>query len=110
MEHAPPFTQNTHYLAEKRDKQLAQYKRARHNDHSPLVPTPNAETITEALSLLTKLGLSAKEEDLGKLNAPDEFEEELELMAEVCAYFEVSYQVSQPLPFFSSPNEVIRDL
>ncbi|KZT07896.1 uncharacterized protein LAESUDRAFT_811749 [Laetiporus sulphureus 93-53] len=47
----------------------------------------------EALALLTKLGYTGLEvEDLGKLNPPDEFEEELEVMAEVRAYFHVAYK------------------
>ena len=51
---------------------------------------------TEALALLTKLGYKGlKVEDLGKLNPPDEFEEELQVMAEVRAYFHVAYKVSQ---------------
>ena len=94
LQSAPPFTQNTRYLAEKRDKQLAQYKRARQGRLQADVLTPSAEKISEALSSLAKLGLSVNEEDLGKLNPSDEFEEELELMAEVLAYFQVAYKVS----------------
>ncbi|KAH9909434.1 Dynamin central region-domain-containing protein [Fomitopsis serialis] len=37
------------------------------------------------------VGLTA--DDLGKLNPPDEYEEELSVMAEVRAYFQVSYKV-----------------
>lgn len=52
---------------------------------------------TEALAILTKLGYTGlKVEDLGKLNPPDEFEEELQVMAEVRAYFHVAYKVSRP--------------
>ncbi|KAH9830095.1 P-loop containing nucleoside triphosphate hydrolase protein [Rhodofomes roseus] len=48
---------------------------------------------TDALALLTKLGYkSLKVEDLGKLNPPDEFEEEMQVMAEVRAYFHVAYK------------------
>lgn len=51
---------------------------------------------TEALAVLTKLGYKGlKIEDLGKLNPPDEFEEELQVMAEVRAYFHVAYKVSR---------------
>ncbi|KAH9932350.1 P-loop containing nucleoside triphosphate hydrolase protein [Fomitopsis serialis] len=47
----------------------------------------------EALALLTKLGYKGlKVEDLGKLNPPDEFEEEMQVMAEVRAYFHVAYK------------------
>ena len=48
------------------------------------------------MAALAKLGLNVTEEDLGKLNPPDEYEEELELMAEVRAYFDVSYKVRHP--------------
>lgn len=90
LEAAPPFTQNTHYLADKRDSQVAKYKAARPRGSKPL---ENESTVSEALGLLARLGFIVKGEDLGKLNPPDEFEEELEIMAEVRAYFQVSYKV-----------------
>ncbi|KAI0758724.1 P-loop containing nucleoside triphosphate hydrolase protein [Fomes fomentarius] len=89
LEAAPPFTQNTHYLADKRDSQVAKYKAARPRDSKP---SENESTVSEALGLLARLGLTVTREDLGKLNPPDEFEEELEIMAEVRAYFQVSYK------------------
>ncbi|PCH44638.1 hypothetical protein WOLCODRAFT_139118 [Wolfiporia cocos MD-104 SS10] len=47
----------------------------------------------EAIALLVKLGyVGVTVEDLGKLNPPDEFEEELQVMAEVRAYFQVAYK------------------
>ncbi|KAI0681580.1 P-loop containing nucleoside triphosphate hydrolase protein [Earliella scabrosa] len=48
----------------------------------------------EALAALAKLGLHVKAEDLAKLVAPvhDEHQEVLELMAEVRAYFDISYK------------------
>ncbi|TFY58284.1 hypothetical protein EVJ58_g6511 [Rhodofomes roseus] len=47
----------------------------------------------EALSALAKLGYTGLTvDDLGKLNPPDEYEEELKVMAEVRAYFQVSYK------------------
>ena len=46
------------------------------------------------LSGLAKLGYEGiKEIDLGKLNPPDMYEDELAVMAEVRAYFQVSYKV-----------------
>lgn len=129
LERAAPYTQNTHYFADKRDKQLAQYKQARafragkaanassgrsngdsEDDSeeegsaggsgsgtfsrapSKLGPKEK-ETLLSALAELTKLGYPVKEDDLGKLNPPDEYQEELEVMAEVRAYFQVSYKV-----------------
>lgn len=52
----------------------------------------------EALSALARLGLvGLTPEDLYKLNASEDFEEELQLMAEVRAYFHLAYQVRQLL-------------
>lgn len=47
----------------------------------------------DALAALAKLGYNVTAADLGKLNPPDIFEEELQVMAEVRAYFHVSYKV-----------------
>ncbi|RPD63557.1 hypothetical protein L227DRAFT_608779 [Lentinus tigrinus ALCF2SS1-6] len=91
LEAATPFTQNTHYFADRRDKQLAKYKRAR--PQGPTVwPAPAVEDVQNILAMLVKMGYHVSEEELGKLNPPDEFEEELELMAEVRAYFYVAYK------------------
>ncbi len=57
-------------------------------------PQHDEQAIREALAALAKLGLNVTAEDLGKLNPPDEYEDELALMAEVRAYFDVSYKVS----------------
>ncbi|KAI0696227.1 P-loop containing nucleoside triphosphate hydrolase protein [Cerioporus squamosus] len=92
LEAATPFTQNTHYFADKRDKQLAQYKQARPHGPVRLFSSPTEENMKNALASLARLGYTVKEEDLGKLNPADEFEEELELMAEVRAYFYVAYK------------------
>ncbi|PIL25642.1 transporter [Ganoderma sinense ZZ0214-1] len=91
LEKASPFTQNTHYLSEKRDIHLAKYKQAR-SGLQRSTPQGHGEIVNDALSVLTKLGYAVKEEDLGKLNPPDIYEEELELMAEVRAYFHVAYK------------------
>ncbi|KAJ8474633.1 hypothetical protein ONZ51_g7084 [Trametes cubensis] len=49
--------------------------------------------LNEALAVLAKLGYTGlTEEDLGKLNKTDEYDEELHLMAEVRAYFQVAYK------------------
>ena len=47
----------------------------------------------EALAALAKLGYHATPADLGKLHPPDIYEEELEVMAEVRAYWRVAYKV-----------------
>ncbi|KAM5536973.1 hypothetical protein V8D89_009302 [Ganoderma adspersum] len=91
LEKASPFTQNTHYLSEKRDAHLAQYKQARSGVEKS-ISQGHGEIVNDALSMLTKLGYTVKVEDLGKLHPPDEYEQELELMAEVRAYFQVAYK------------------
>jgi hypothetical protein len=52
------------------------------------------EKINSVLALLADIGYSGLSiEDLGKLNPPDEYEAELNMMAEVRGYFQVSYKV-----------------
>lgn len=52
------------------------------------------EKINAALAMLAELGyVGLTAEDLGKLNPPDEYETELEVMAEVRGYFQVTYKV-----------------
>lgn len=54
------------------------------------------ELIQETLANLTRLGYQGvKEDDLGKLNPPDIYEDELHVMAEVRAYFQVAYKVCE---------------
>ncbi|OBZ74744.1 Interferon-induced GTP-binding protein Mx1 [Grifola frondosa] len=50
------------------------------------------EKLNNALAALAELGYHITPDALGKLNAPDEYEGELELMAEVRAYFQVAYK------------------
>jgi len=51
------------------------------------------EKINSVLALLADIGYSGLSiEDLGKLNPPDEYEAELNMMAEVRGYFQVSYK------------------
>lgn len=47
----------------------------------------------KALAALASLGYHVTPADLGKLNPPDVYEAELELMAEVRAYFQIAYKV-----------------
>ncbi|KAI0937652.1 hypothetical protein AcV5_000438 [Taiwanofungus camphoratus] len=47
----------------------------------------------DALAILTRLGYQGLEaKDFGKLNPPDVYEDELQLMAEVRGYFQVAYK------------------
>jgi len=83
----PPFTQNHHYLSSLRDAYLSKYRAVR----GELTFYPPAAL--RALSALTELGFKGlKEEDLHKLYPPQKYEEELIVMAEVSAYFRVSYK------------------
>ena len=55
----------------------------------------NAEHLNAVLGGLTNLGFHGlTSEDLYKLHPPDEFEEELLVMAEVSAYCRVAYKVA----------------
>ncbi len=65
---------------------------------TPLADSAKQELLLDTLANLTKLGYTGLSEvDLGKLNPPDIYEEELQVMAEVRAYFQVAYKV-RPLP------------
>ena len=55
------------------------------------------ELTNQALSALAALGYHVTAADLGKLNPPDVYESELELMAEVRAYFQIAYKVRSSL-------------
>lgn len=95
VEHMP-FTQNTHYLQSRADEWRAKYKDER---------LPNAgldmdgNEINDALSLLARIGHPGlKEEDLGRLHPADEYQTEIDVMAEVRGYFQVSYKVFTMLP------------
>lgn len=69
--------------------------------HTPKEPSTvttsdlrDPEKINTILALLAEIGHTGlKAEDLGKLNPPDEYETELQVMAEVRGYFQVSYKV-----------------
>ncbi|KAJ7615866.1 P-loop containing nucleoside triphosphate hydrolase protein [Roridomyces roridus] len=51
------------------------------------------EPVDEVLSMLARLGFTGlREEDLGRLQAGDDYETEIRLMSDVRGYFEVSYR------------------
>ncbi|KAI0324482.1 hypothetical protein GY45DRAFT_1393054 [Cubamyces sp. BRFM 1775] len=63
--------------------------------NSDALPENNKKEVllNEALAVLAKLGYTGlTEEDLGKLNKTDEYDEELHLMAEARVYFQVAYK------------------
>lgn len=87
-----PFSLNTHYLSDYREKFIAFYKNERQRyvkpDTSSTSP-PNPENVNEALAALAKLGLvGIKPEDLWKLHHSDQMEPALAIMADVRAYFQ----------------------
>ena len=51
------------------------------------------ERVQEALSSLAAIGKHCCEEDLSRLDGPDPYEQELLVMAEVMAYFKVTFKV-----------------
>jgi len=83
-----PFTQNGHYFSSCRDKYLAHFKGRRQN-----CLIEGEFHIKAVLINLAEAGLpGVKEEDLPRLLPPDKYEQELLVMAEVCAYFRVAYK------------------
>ncbi|KAI3619394.1 hypothetical protein WG66_012775 [Moniliophthora roreri] len=60
---------------------------------APQAQEPKPEAVNELLSLLAKCGYTGVTvEDLGKLKPADEYETELQVMAEVRGYFQVAYK------------------
>jgi hypothetical protein len=105
-----PFSLNTHYLADYKDKFLAYYRGAREKDrnvdlmraietYTPPVsssafnrnaPSNQAPTgIAKVLAGLVEIGIiGIRPEDLAKLIPPDGMEPALIIMADVRAYFQ----------------------
>jgi hypothetical protein len=105
-----PFSLNTHYLADYKDKFLAYYRGAREQDrnprlmsaiqaYSPPIPTtglriaghpePSPVGIAKILAGLVEIGIiGVKPEDLPKVIPPDGMEPALVIMADVRAYFQ----------------------
>lgn len=105
-----PFTMNTHYLKDYRNKFLSHYKGARESYQQPdlmrtiqsssspqamaLRTLPNAYAaqptgIAKVLAGLAEMGMNGiRPEDLPKLLPPDKMEPALAIMADVRAYFQ----------------------
>ncbi|KAK7471940.1 hypothetical protein VKT23_000046 [Stygiomarasmius scandens] len=100
-----PFTLNSHYMADYREKFLAYYKGARNKDSNGSLMSeiesykPPSDTssqtqspIAQVLSGLTQVGMyGIKATDLPKLFS-DPMEPALNIMADVRAYFQVAYK------------------
>ncbi|KAF8216858.1 P-loop containing nucleoside triphosphate hydrolase protein [Mycena galopus ATCC 62051] len=106
-----PLTLNEHYLADYKTKFLSQYKSARESKHNPILAdaitafkpsqtppkdqsgNPKLTGIAQALNGLTGIGLRAvTAKDLVKLLPPDRMDAALNIMADVRAYFHVTYK------------------
>ncbi|KXN93305.1 hypothetical protein AN958_00229 [Leucoagaricus sp. SymC.cos] len=107
--HSDPFTLNTHYMSDYKEKFLTYYRRVRQDsrrkdanlgaipDRPPtqfVFGAQEQEDLTgQALSILAKIGYEGlKREDLGKLLGQDVMEPALDIMATVRAYFQVAYK------------------
>jgi hypothetical protein len=100
-----PFSLNTHYLADYRDKFMAYYKGAREQDrnanlmsairgYSPHEPREGQDGVTKVLAALAEMGIhGVKPGELAKLIPPDGMEPALVIMADVRAYFQGAYEL-----------------
>jgi hypothetical protein len=97
-----PYTQNTHYYEALREKFLAHYRQKRRSKngtgikYTPVVDSTTSEKYPEAEAFaVCKRWLSFfnvqcdSKDDLARLLEPDEYDEELKVMAAVHAYFKV---------------------
>ncbi|KAF8833902.1 hypothetical protein BDN67DRAFT_1006232 [Paxillus ammoniavirescens] len=106
LEDRPNYTQNTHYLLTLREKWLNKYRLGRRNPSQYQLPSepggfdcasPQMQTyeVSNALHYLAQAGYSGlTADDLNRLRPynPDDFEDELIVMADVRAYFHVAYK------------------
>jgi vacuolar protein sorting-associated protein 1 len=125
LEHAPLFTQNDHYLEDSRRKWLTHYRDARmrespftfscpvaskapasdssdEEDQEVFAGIKQASLEQSALQSLAKRGYCGiKREDLKRLHPHENFDDELVVMADVRAYFQVAYKVRMNAPVLS---------
>jgi len=91
-----PFTQNYHYLSSYRDKYLSRYRGERRKisqGKEEVKPAEGAPTMEQLLGHLVAAGYAVNSvSDLDRLLPPDPYEEVLMVMAEVKAYWQVSYK------------------
>ncbi|KAG6887851.1 hypothetical protein C0995_012216 [Termitomyces sp. Mi166 len=112
-----PFSLNTHYLADYKEKFLTHYRTAREKDRNPKLTTaieeyrrapsppafyfknsskvesPVPTGIAKVLASLVEMGIvGVTPEALAKLIEPDGMEPALVIMADVRAYFQVAYK------------------
>ncbi|KAJ7580963.1 P-loop containing nucleoside triphosphate hydrolase protein [Mycena floridula] len=93
-----PFTLNTHYLADYKDKFMAQYKGHRKANMGVMkvlesYPKISKDHLNAILSYLGVIGIGGvKAVDLAQLLPSDAMTPALNIMAEVRAYFQVAYK------------------
>jgi hypothetical protein len=89
-----PYTLNEHYFSTTRERYLTLFRDGR----TPKADVQNASVDAQqaALSALALIGYNVQAQDLKKLLPSDEYEEELIVMSEVRAYWQVSYKVIYP--------------
>ncbi|KIK69970.1 hypothetical protein GYMLUDRAFT_151336 [Collybiopsis luxurians FD-317 M1] len=91
-----PFTMNTHYLSDYREKFFSYYKACRDQNQSlgsSFLENTDSKQVHEVLAGLAGLGITGiKASDLIQLIPADEMEPALEIMADVRAYFQVAYK------------------
>ncbi|KAG6827859.1 hypothetical protein H0H92_010192 [Tricholoma furcatifolium] len=113
LEEKYPFTLNTHYLTDYKEKFLAHFRSAREKDRNPKLmnaikeysPTPSSVVylargasppapswIAKVLASLVEMGITVKPGALAKLIEPDGMDPALLIMADVRAYFQVAYK------------------
>ncbi|KAJ7288890.1 P-loop containing nucleoside triphosphate hydrolase protein [Mycena rebaudengoi] len=129
LEEDGPFTLNEHYLADYKAKFFSYYKGARERAQNPVLtaaidtyttpqPAPSIystipplQGVALVLSNLSAIGLSGiKAEDLVKLLPPDRLDPALNIMADVRAYFQVTYKrVADNVPA-AIDHELVRGL
>lgn len=107
-----PYTLNTHYLDSNRSKHLAALKQNRTQSQTqgrkqlvppsstivvaaPMTPEQLKDRADQVCALLASMGQTGiTPDDLAKLAPVDEYEREMDPMAQTSAYWKVAYKVS----------------
>ncbi|KAI0027599.1 P-loop containing nucleoside triphosphate hydrolase protein [Vararia minispora EC-137] len=84
------YTQNTHYLQTCKDRWLSRYRDMRLGNSPQQVDQDVQNELFAVLAKAGRPGLGVH--DLARLNEPDKFDTEMEVMAEVRGYFQVAYK------------------
>ncbi|KAK4703407.1 protein mago nashi, partial [Phenoliferia sp. Uapishka_3] len=82
-----PFTQNTHYFSSTRQKLITHYRATRQDWD---LHEQDPDQLSEAQSALAQIKLPSSEDSLAGLFPDDDYAEELAVMAETRAYFQIA--------------------